>query len=102
MESQRLTRAESLLRNGEITVRELVRQVAKSDLYPSLFFNTNSAYRFIELNCKHLIVELLQNRRKFLLTSKFVTVKARMPKSILISIVTSIPRTWARILCLIL
>lgn len=29
MESQRLTSAESLLRNGDITVREFVRQVAK-------------------------------------------------------------------------
>jgi len=55
MESQRLTSAESLLRNGNITVREFVRQVAKSDLYQSLFFNTNSPYRFIELNCKHLL-----------------------------------------------
>lgn len=55
MESQRLTSAESLLRNGDITVREFVRQVAKSDLYQSLFFNSNSAYRFIELNCKHLL-----------------------------------------------
>jgi len=44
MESQRLTSAESLLRNGDITVRDFVRQVAKSDLYQSLFFNTNSAY----------------------------------------------------------
>ena len=55
LESQRLTSAESLLRNGDITVREFVRQVAKSDLYQSLFFHTNSAYRFIELNCKHLL-----------------------------------------------
>ena len=55
MESQRLTSAESLLRNGDITVREFVRQVAKSELYQSLFFNTNSPYRFIELNCKHLL-----------------------------------------------
>jgi hypothetical protein len=55
MESQYLTSAESLLRNGDITVREFVRQVAKSDLYKSLFFNTNSPYRFIELNCKHLL-----------------------------------------------
>lgn len=29
METQRLTSAESLLRNGDITVREFVRQVAK-------------------------------------------------------------------------
>jgi hypothetical protein len=55
MESQRLTSAESLLRNGDITVRDFVRQVAKSDLYQSLFFNTNSACRFIELNCNHLL-----------------------------------------------
>jgi hypothetical protein len=55
MESQRLTSAESLLRNGDITVREFVRQIAKSELYKSLFFNTNSPYRFIELNCKHLL-----------------------------------------------
>jgi hypothetical protein len=55
MESQRLTSAESLLRNGDITVREFVRQLAKSELYQSLFFNSNSPYRFIELNCKHLL-----------------------------------------------
>jgi len=55
MESQRLTSVESLLRNGDITVREFVRQVAQSDLYRSLFFNTNSPYRFIELNFKHLL-----------------------------------------------
>jgi hypothetical protein len=55
METQRLTSAESLLRNGDITVREFVRQVAKSDLYQSLFFSASSAYRFIELNCKHLL-----------------------------------------------
>ena len=55
MESQRLTSSESALRNGDITVREFVRQVAQSDLYRALFFNTNSPYRFIELNCKHLL-----------------------------------------------
>jgi hypothetical protein len=55
MDSQRLTSAESLLRNGEITVRDFVRQIAQSELYRSLFFNTNSPYRFIELNCKHLL-----------------------------------------------
>ncbi len=55
MESQRLISAESALRNGEITVRGFVRQIAQSDLYQSLFFNSNSPYRFIELNCKHLL-----------------------------------------------
>ncbi len=55
MESQRLTSAESLLRDGDITVRGFVRAVAQSALYRSLFFESSSAYRFIELNFKHLL-----------------------------------------------
>jgi phycoerythrin-associated linker protein len=55
MESQRLTSAESMLRNGDLTVRGFIRAIAQSDLYRSLFFETSSAYRFIELNCKHLL-----------------------------------------------
>jgi phycoerythrin-associated linker protein len=55
MESQRLTSAESQLRNGDITVRGFVSAIAQSDLYRSLFFETSSPYRFIELNFKHLM-----------------------------------------------
>jgi phycoerythrin-associated linker protein len=44
-----------MLRNGDITVREFVRMVAKSGLYQSLFFHSASQYRFIELNFKHLL-----------------------------------------------
>ena len=55
LESQNLDNAESMLRNGDITVREFVRMVAQSDLYKSLFFDVNPAYRFIELNFKHLL-----------------------------------------------
>ena len=55
MDSQRLSSAESLLRDGDITVRGFVRAVAKSDLYRSLFFNTASPYRFIETNVKHFL-----------------------------------------------
>jgi phycoerythrin-associated linker protein len=55
MESQRLTSAESQLRNGDITVRGFVTAIAQSDLYRSLFFETSSPYRFIELNFKHLL-----------------------------------------------
>jgi phycoerythrin-associated linker protein len=55
MESQRLTSAESMLRNGDINMRGFIRAIAQSDLYRSLFFETSSAYRFIELNCKHLL-----------------------------------------------
>ncbi len=55
LESQRLTSAESQLRNSDISVREFVRAVAQSELYRSLFFETSSPYRFIELNFKHLL-----------------------------------------------
>jgi phycoerythrin-associated linker protein len=55
MESQRLTSAESLLRNGDITVRGFVTLVAQSDLYRSLFFDKSSPYRFIELSFNHLL-----------------------------------------------
>ena len=55
MESESLTTAEAMLRNGDIGVRGFVRMVAKSELYRSLFFNSSSQYRFIELNCKHFL-----------------------------------------------
>jgi phycoerythrin-associated linker protein len=49
LDSQRLDSAESLLRNG------FVRLLAQSELYQEQFFNNSSQYRFIELNCKHLL-----------------------------------------------
>ncbi len=55
LSGQGLESAESFLRNGDITVRGFVRMVAQSSLYQSLFFDANPAYRFIELNCKHLL-----------------------------------------------
>lgn len=55
LEGDRLTSAESLLRDGDITVRGFVRMVGQSELYRSLFFEKSSQYRFIELNCKHFL-----------------------------------------------
>ncbi len=55
MDSERNINAESQLRNGDINVREFVRLVAQSEQYRARFFNTSSAYRFIELNFKHLL-----------------------------------------------
>ena len=55
MESERLIIPESQLKNGEITVREFIRQVAKSELYRSLFFFNSPTLRAIELNFKHLL-----------------------------------------------
>ncbi|PSB23715.1 phycobilisome linker polypeptide [Stenomitos frigidus] len=53
--SERLVIAESLLRDGKITVQEFVRQVAKSDLYKQKFFHSSFQSRTIELNYKHLL-----------------------------------------------
>lgn len=55
MESERLAVPESQLKRGQISVREFVRQVAKSELYRSRFFDSCPRYRAIELNFKHLL-----------------------------------------------
>jgi len=55
MESDRLTVPESKLKNGEISVREFIRQAAKSRLYRANFFENCPRYRAIELNFKHLL-----------------------------------------------
>jgi phycoerythrin-associated linker protein len=55
MESERLEVPESQLKRGELSVREFVRQVAKSSLYTSRFFDIVPRYRNIELNFKHLL-----------------------------------------------
>lgn len=55
MSSERLVGAESLLKDGCLTVREFVRAVAKSELYKKKFFYNSFQTRFIELNCKHLL-----------------------------------------------
>ena len=50
MSRERLTSAESLLRQGQITVRDFVRAIALSEVYRTKFFYSNSQTRFIELN----------------------------------------------------
>ncbi|MFM7600136.1 MAG: phycobilisome rod-core linker polypeptide, partial [Pseudanabaena sp.] len=55
MESERQITAESQFKRGELSVREFVRQLAKSDLYRSRFFDSCYRYRAIELNFKHLL-----------------------------------------------
>lgn len=55
MSCERLTSAESLLRNRSISVKDFVRAIALSDLYRNKFFHSNSQNRFIELNYKHLL-----------------------------------------------
>jgi phycoerythrin-associated linker protein len=55
MESERLVVPESQFKRGELSVREFVRAVAKSDLYCSRFFTSCARYRAIELNFRHLL-----------------------------------------------
>jgi phycoerythrin-associated linker protein len=55
MESERLSVAESQFKLGEFSVREFVRQVAKSGLYRARFFESCPRYRNIELNFRHLL-----------------------------------------------
>jgi Phycobilisome Linker polypeptide len=55
MESERLVVAESQLKRGELSVREFVRCLAKSEFYRSRFFDACYRYRSIELNYKHLL-----------------------------------------------
>ncbi len=55
LESERLTVAESQLKQGNMTVREFVRHLAKSELYKSRFIDNCPRYRSHELNFKHLL-----------------------------------------------
>ncbi|MEA5510743.1 phycobilisome linker polypeptide [Crocosphaera sp. UHCC 0190] len=55
MSCERLKSAESLLRNGNISIKDFVRTIALSELYRNKFFQSNPQNRFIELNYKHLL-----------------------------------------------
>ncbi len=55
MESERLVKVESQLRNGELTVREFIRQLATSERYQTLFWDKYPNITVIELNFKHLL-----------------------------------------------
>jgi phycoerythrin-associated linker protein len=66
LKSERLEGPESLFRRGYLSVREFVRQIAKSDLYRKRFFESTNPYRFIELNFKHLLGRAPQNKEEML------------------------------------
>ena len=55
MESERQLVPESQFKLGEISVREFVRRIAKSDLYRSRLFEKCARYRYIELAFRHLM-----------------------------------------------
>lgn len=55
MDSERPILLESQLKQGNLSVREFVRQLAKSSFYRDRFFENCPRYRAIELNFKHLL-----------------------------------------------
>jgi phycoerythrin-associated linker protein len=55
MESERLTVAESQLKDGSLSVREFVRAIGKSAFYRSRYFEKCAPYRFVELNFMHFL-----------------------------------------------
>jgi len=46
---------EALFINGDLTVQGLITALAQSETYRRLYLETNSPYRFVELNFKHLL-----------------------------------------------
>ncbi len=55
MESERPIESERRLRNGDIPIREFIRELAKSPFYKKHYFENVSQQRFIELSLKHLL-----------------------------------------------
>jgi len=55
MESERSPEVEERLLNGDFTVRECVRRLAKSPFYRSRYFDVVNQQRAIELNIKHIL-----------------------------------------------
>ncbi|MBE9029737.1 phycobilisome linker polypeptide [filamentous cyanobacterium LEGE 11480] len=55
MESERAAVPESQFKLGELSVREFVRAIAKSDMYRSRFLEKSPHYRVTELNFRHLL-----------------------------------------------
>ncbi|MBF2058492.1 MAG: phycobilisome linker polypeptide [Cyanobacterium sp. T60_A2020_053] len=62
MKQERVVNAESRFRNGQLSVRDFVRQIANSDLYRRRFFENSPRYRFTELNFKHLLGRTPENQ----------------------------------------
>lgn len=53
---------EALFMNGDLTVQGLVTTLAQSETYRKYFLEPNSAYRFVELNFKHLLGRAPRNQ----------------------------------------
>ncbi len=55
MESERPIESERRLRNGDINIKEFIRQLAKSSFYKANYFEAVNQQRSIELSFKHIL-----------------------------------------------
>ena len=62
METERPQTLESQFLKGDISVREFVRALCKTELYRSRFYQVMAPYRFVELNYKHLLGRSPENQ----------------------------------------
>ena len=83
--SQRCIELESKLSSGEITVRDFVNGLAKSDLYKEKYYSKVSPIRGIELNLKHLLGRPPRNQAE---VSKYIALIAEQGFDALVDAVT--------------
>ena len=55
MQSERPIEIERKLRNGDFTIKEFTRQVCKTSIYKSFYFDSISQYKSIKLRYKHIL-----------------------------------------------
>ena len=61
-ESERPIDIERKLRNGDITVKEFIRQICKSTIYRHFYFDSISQYKSIKLRYKHILGRPIKNQ----------------------------------------
>ena len=64
MQSERPVDIERKLRNGDLTVREFVRQICKSATYRNFYFENISQYKSIKLRYKHILGRPIKSQQE--------------------------------------
>tara|TARA_B100000029_G_scaffold436483_1_gene451116 strand:+ start:177 stop:1142 length:966 start_codon:yes stop_codon:yes gene_type:complete len=73
MESERPIDAERRLRNGDISIREFIRLIAKSTFYKTHYFENVNQQRSIELSFKHLLGRPPKNQKEVIKSIELVS-----------------------------
>ncbi len=72
MQSERPIDIDRRLRNGDITVREFVRKVCKSNIYKNFYFDSISQYKSIKLRYKHILGRPIKSQIEMTLSSNII------------------------------